>query len=74
MTQRIKVPEDGDAAGTSAYNRRLSLLHRMLVHAMKAKQTTDRQHTDALRALVHDFGHAYFDRHIGGEADDASIK
>jgi nickel superoxide dismutase len=60
MTQRIKPPAAGDAAAQTQYTNRLALLHKMLVHAMKAKQTTDSAHTETLKSLIQDFEEAYF--------------
>jgi nickel superoxide dismutase len=60
MAQRIKPPKDD--AGEDAkrnYAMRLTLLHRMLVEAMKAKQTTDAAHVEALRELIDAFEKAY---------------
>ena len=59
MAQRVKPVDSGDAAGHRAYLRKLELLHRIVVHAMKAKQTTDLAHVKALRELVREFQHAY---------------
>jgi nickel superoxide dismutase len=59
MTQRIKVPAAGDAAAMDAYTRQLTLLHKMLVSAMKCKQTTDVANTKALHDLAHEFKAAY---------------
>ena len=67
MTQRIKVPAKGDAKAKAKYDAELSMLHQMLVHAMKAKQTTDTAHVEALRKLVQDFGQSYMDVHAGGK-------
>ncbi len=53
MTQRIK-PD------TQNYNRKLTLLHKMLIQAMKCKQTTDLTHTTAIRVLLKEFGGLYF--------------
>jgi len=39
----------------------LTLLHRMMVEAMKAKQTTDLQHVQNLRGLLSAFEKAYMD-------------
>ena len=36
-------------------------LHMILVHAMKAKQTTDLAHVEKLRVLVEKFSELYFD-------------
>lgn len=52
QAQRIK-PD------TTNYHQKLELLHRMQVHAMKAKQTTDTAHTDTLRSLVDEFEKVY---------------
>ncbi len=53
MTQRIKF----DAKD---YEKKLTVLHKILVHAMKAKQTTDLEHISTLRSLVKDFEALYF--------------
>jgi nickel superoxide dismutase len=53
MTQRIK-PD------TKNYAEKLTVLHKMLVQAMKCKQTTDLSHVSALRALVKEFQGLYF--------------
>jgi nickel superoxide dismutase len=60
MTQRVKPlgPDAGDAA-KAKYVKQLTLLHEMLVYAMKSKQTTDTANTAKLRELVHDFSHVY---------------
>ncbi len=61
MTQRIKPVDPADADGYRQYQDRLSLLHQMLVSAMKCKQTTDRVHAARLRELVDRFSAAYFE-------------
>ncbi|HEY9070972.1 MAG TPA: superoxide dismutase [Ni] [Candidatus Ozemobacteraceae bacterium] len=53
LTQRVK-PEDKD------YDKRLALLHQMLVAAMKCKQTTDLKHVTVLRGLAAEFRALYF--------------
>jgi nickel superoxide dismutase len=53
MTQRIKV-DDKD------YEKKLVVLHKMLVYAMKCKQTTDLAHIATLRSLLKDFHDLYF--------------
>jgi len=45
MTQRIKTDMNN-------YNKILTVLHRMLVYAMKCKQTTDLSHIETLRTLL----------------------
>ncbi len=53
MTQRI-------AAGASDYMKKMSLLHKMLVTAMKCKQTTDLKYTSELNLLIKEFHNVYF--------------
>ena len=53
MTQRIKL----DAKD---YDKKLGLLHQMLVYGMKCKQTTDLSNVEKLRQLVKDFQAIYF--------------
>ncbi|MHC4743441.1 MAG: superoxide dismutase [Ni] [Planctomycetota bacterium] len=59
MAQRIKLPAEGDAKATEQYVRKLTLLHRMLVYSMKAKQGTDSANVEKLRALLAEFHEAY---------------
>jgi len=59
MTQRVKPADPADKAAHAKYVTQLTLLHRMLVHAMKAKQTTDLAHIAALRKLSAEFKAAY---------------
>ena len=60
MTQRIKPPAPGDSGAEKSYAKRLELLHLILVHAMKSKQTTDLKHVATLMDLIRDFDAAYF--------------
>jgi len=53
MTQRIK-PD------TQNYEKKLGLLHQMLIFSMKCKQTTDTKNTDQLKKIVRDFQDIYF--------------
>jgi len=48
MTQRLKL----DAKG---YDKKVRLLHQMLVYSMKCKQTTNLKHIGMLRGLVKEF-------------------
>jgi nickel superoxide dismutase len=59
MTQRVKPAAKSDAAAYGTYVEQVTLLHQMLVSAMKAKQTTDTAHTKQLSKLLEDFTHAY---------------
>ncbi len=62
MTQRIKPVKEGGEASRERYAAQISLLHRMLVAAMKAKQTIDPAHVDELRKLIDEFAGLYFER------------
>ncbi len=53
MTQRIEL----DA---KSYSEKLAVLHKMLVYAMKCKQTTDLTHVATLRSLLKEFETLYF--------------
>jgi nickel superoxide dismutase len=55
MTQRIKL----DAPN---YEKKLGLLHQMLIFSMKCKQTTDTKNTDQLKKFVKEFQDIYFGR------------
>lgn len=69
MTQRVKVPAEGDAAAREKYLSQLTALHELLVAAMKMKQTTDLAHVEKARKLVDRFVDAYF-----GEEDRKHLK
>jgi nickel superoxide dismutase len=53
MTQRIKFD-------TEKYSEKLTLLHKLLVYAMKCKQTTDVSHIATLRSVLKEFQSLYF--------------
>ncbi|MGD8981288.1 MAG: superoxide dismutase [Ni] [Desulfobacterales bacterium] len=53
MTQRIKLD-------TENYEKKLGLLHQMLIYSMKCKQTTDLANVSKLKELVNDFKALYF--------------
>jgi nickel superoxide dismutase len=53
MTQRIKP----DA---KKYSDKLAVLHKMLIYAMKCKQSTDVAHVSTLRSLTKEFEILYF--------------
>lgn len=61
MTQRVKPADHSDEAAHTAYLSKVAVLHQMLVHAMKAKQTTDLAHIQHLRDLTDKFVTMYFD-------------
>ena len=53
MTQRIKP-------GAKAYDAKLAVLHKLLVYAMKSKQSIDTKHIATLRGLLGEFEGLYF--------------
>ena len=59
MTQRIQPVASSEAKDYKAYVEKLSLLHQMLVYAMKSKQTTDLENVRKLRELLASFRTAY---------------
>jgi nickel superoxide dismutase len=59
MTQRIKPPQQEGGEAHAKYQAELGSLHRMLVYAMKAKQTTDLGNVAELRALLKAFEASY---------------
>jgi len=60
LTQRIKLVESTDQKAYQEYTHKLSLLHQLLVYAMKAKQTTDLANVEKLRSLLKEFHEVYF--------------
>lgn len=60
MAQRIKLPTKGDAEVRQEYLDKLSVLHEMIVYAMKTKQTADPTNVDKLRVLLDKFRGLYF--------------
>ena len=59
MAQRIK-PTGHDSKEHDAYVSKLTLLHAIQIHAMKAKQSTDLEQIEILRKLIARFRIAYF--------------
>jgi nickel superoxide dismutase len=55
LAQRLKP----DAADKDAYIAKLTLCHKIIVTAMKCKQSTDKAHVDTLHNLMHDFEGAF---------------
>lgn len=60
MAQRVKLPAKGNAKAFNEYVKKLTLLHEMLIYAMKTKQTTDLENVDKLRSLSDEFHKVYF--------------
>ena len=60
MTQRVKLVDPGDKAAYEKYVEQISLLHAMLIQAMKAKQTIDMEPVEKLKVLTGEFYEVYF--------------
>jgi nickel superoxide dismutase len=61
LAQRIKVPASPEGEAYATYQHHLELLHKLLVTAMKAKQSTDLAHVQTMRGLVKELRKSYFD-------------
>lgn len=60
MNQRIKPVIQKDSPDYPKYITEITLLHQMLVQAMKCKQTTDITHVKNLHKLLDKFEKSYF--------------
>jgi nickel superoxide dismutase len=60
LAQRVKPVEEQDKKEYKVYLKKVSLLHKMLVYAMKCKQTTDTANTEKLSKLAGEFKKIYF--------------
>jgi nickel superoxide dismutase len=60
MAQRVKLPAEGDTKAQNEYVIKLTLLHKMLVYSMKAKQTTDLANVEQLKTSLTEFHKVYF--------------
>jgi nickel superoxide dismutase len=60
MTQRIKPAGEDDDVAYKIYVMQITLLHRMLIHAMKAKQNIDLATMEDLRNILEEFRTLYF--------------
>ncbi len=60
MAQRVKLPAKGNTKAYNEYVKKLTLLHEMLIYAMKTKQTTDLDNVEKLRSLLDEFHKVYF--------------
>jgi len=59
MAQRVKIPTEGNTKAQNEYVKKLTLLHRMLVYSMKAKQTTDPANVEQLKSALNEFHKVY---------------
>ena len=62
MAQRIKPADKADSHQYEHYIEKLTMLHEMLVYTMKAKQSTELQNVQKIRALLAEFKTAYFEK------------
>lgn len=62
LSQRIKAAEPTDTA-FAGYQTKITLLHQMMLAAVKCKQTTDLTHPTKLTELAAKFKAAYFGAH-----------
>jgi len=60
MTQRVKPAREEDDIAYKTYVKHITLLHQMLIYAMKMKQTTDLGHVEKIRGLLEEFRAVYF--------------
>lgn len=60
LMQRIDLA-DTSSEEYDLYLKKVTVLHEMLIYAMKAKQTTDLQYIDKLRQTLESFRQLYFD-------------
>jgi nickel superoxide dismutase len=60
LAQRVKLVDSKDAEAQKEYLAKITVLHEMIVYAMKAKQTTDLTHAEKLRSLLKAFHKLYF--------------
>ena len=62
LHQRIKPVEPESDDDYKKYIKQLTTLHRILIEAMKGKQTTELKHVKSLRKLVGEFAGSYFSK------------
>lgn len=55
MTQRISLDDKN-------YEKKIRLLHQLLIESMKCKQTTDLNHVNQLRQITKEFKELYFNK------------
>ena len=60
LSQRIKIAEPGNANEFEGYQKKVTILHQMMVFSMKCKQTTDLQNVEKLKSLVGQLVDVYF--------------
>jgi len=66
LAQRIKPVDLGDKVARARYFKHLTLIHLIVVNAMKAKQTTDLKYCEQLRKLIKEFKESYLGKQTAG--------
>lgn len=66
MTQRVKPTQKTEGKEYDEYVKKLTLLHKILISSMKAKQTTDLANVEKLKALLEEFHSVYFGKRQSG--------
>jgi nickel superoxide dismutase len=69
LAQRIKIADEGNVSEFADYQKKVTVLHQMMVYSMKCKQTTDLENVKKLSTLVDQFEAMYFT-----EADKRHLK
>ncbi|MCF8333757.1 MAG: superoxide dismutase, Ni [Bacteroidales bacterium] len=62
MHQRIKMKENSNEEAYDQYVKQITLAHKLVVYAMKTKQTTDQKYVKKLRDTLEAFEKAYFSK------------
>ncbi|UCD06156.1 MAG: superoxide dismutase [candidate division WOR-3 bacterium] len=62
LTQRVKVADNKDKEAYRKYEKKVVLLHQILVYAMKAKQSVNLANTERLRTLLAEFEEIHLNR------------
>jgi len=65
MAQRVMPADQNDTKNHEKYVREITLLHQLLYHAMKTKQTTDLDEIGKLRELLKQFQASYLAKQAG---------
>ena len=63
LHQRIKPVDPSNEEEYQKYTKHLTLLHKLQVYAMKAKQTTDHKYIEKMRKTLQKFEDSYFHEH-----------
>lgn len=60
LAQRVKITDKEDEHNYELYTKQLELIHRIIISAMKTKQSLDMKNAGVLRKLVDEFEKIYF--------------